>query len=214
MNGDMQRYTQGCSWPKLDLAEAKIPVVVRSLSAKARWREGPFVARSAPARVLRKERPEICLLCSFRRSTGKDHRSQINGHTALEIWRQTSHSETPKIPRSAMTYPSLGPVSIDSLRLPKTCSIGWSVSSCIPDSDSQSIEDNGLIERIDESASRRRLAAFRSEMIDLLGQFSLQGCRGNAWYGSPRVDDLCPLFRRIDVHHSEREVHNPPASSD
>ena len=42
-------------------------------------------------------------------------------------------------------------------------------------------------------------------------QFSLQGRRGNAWYGTPCVADLCPLFRRIDVHHSEREVHNPPA---
>src|SRR5262249_20810596 len=38
---------------------AKIPVVVRSLSAKSRWRQGLFVARSAPTRVLWQVRPEI-----------------------------------------------------------------------------------------------------------------------------------------------------------
>src|SRR5271169_5454173 len=62
-----------------------------------------------------------------------------------------------------MRYPSLGPVSIDSLRPSKTCSIGWSVTCCRPDRESQSIEDNGLIDRIAESPSRRRVVAIRSE---------------------------------------------------
>src|SRR5262245_23615665 len=70
-----------------------------------------------------------------------------------------SHSQTPNIPRFVMTYPSLGPVSIDSLRLPNTSSIGRSISSCMPASDSQSAEDNGLMESIDVSASCRRLIA-------------------------------------------------------
>src|SRR5262249_37379867 len=38
---------------------AKIPVVVRSLSAKSRSRQGLFVARSAPTRILWQVRPEI-----------------------------------------------------------------------------------------------------------------------------------------------------------
>src|SRR5260370_27830840 len=41
--------------------------------------------------------------------------------------------------------------------------MGWSVTSCKPDSDSQSIEDNGFIDRIAASASRRLLAAVKSE---------------------------------------------------
>src|SRR5215831_1796675 len=39
--------------------EAKTLVVVRSLSAKSRWRPGPFVARSAPTRILWQAWPEI-----------------------------------------------------------------------------------------------------------------------------------------------------------
>src|SRR5262249_49394637 len=74
-----------------------------------------------------------------------------------------SQRATPNTPRSAMTYPSLGPVKVESLRLAKTSSIGWRAWSCARDNASQSPEDKGLIDRSDDTNSRRLMTAIGSD---------------------------------------------------
>ena len=110
------------------------------------------------------------------------------------------------MPRSTMTYPSLGPVSVDSLRLSNTSSIGWSVTSCTPESESQSLEDKGFIERIAESASRCSIGGLLIGNINFIRQNSPQGRRGKARCRSPYFSDFCALFRGLDAHRSDREA--------
>ena len=118
------------------------------------------------------------------------------------------HSETPKIPRSALTYPSLGPAIIDSSRLLKTCSIGWSVASCIQDSDSQSIEDRGLIETSDERTSRRLLAAMFLASSACNAAEATSGTDLQVLLISSRFSD------ELGFAHGEGKMHDSPASSD
>jgi len=101
-------------------------------------------------------------------------------------------------------------VIADSLRLPKTCSTGWSVSNFTPDSDSQSIEDIGFIERIDASASRRLLAAFASEMLI----FALTSARKAAEATSGAAAHLAVMSGRFFAESREKcTIPQPRASA-